>query len=175
MGVPFSEIIAVTQQLKPVPGRLEPMDIASDITVVIDYAHTPDALYRAITAISETQQGCIWVVFGCGGDRDRGKRSEMGAVAARLADRIVVTSDNPRGEPPEAIIQDILAGCGDVTPLVEVDRATAISLVITKAAAGDTVLIAGKGHETYQEIAGARIPFSDVQCANHYLAQRRAA
>ena len=175
MGVPFSEIIAVTQQLKPVPGRLEPVDIASDITVVIDYAHTPDALYRAITAISETQQGCIWVVFGCGGDRDRGKRSEMGAVAARLADRIVVTSDNPRGEPPQAIIQDILAGCGDVTPLVEVDRATAISLVITKAAAGDTVLIAGKGHETYQEIAGARIPFSDVQCANHYLAQRRAA
>ena len=175
MGVPFTEIIAVTQQLKPVPGRLEPVNIASDITVVIDYAHTPDALYRAITAISETQQGCIWVVFGCGGDRDRGKRSEMGAVAARLADRIVVTSDNPRGEPPEAIIQDILAGCGDVTPLVEVDRAAAISLVIAKAAAGDTILIAGKGHETYQEISGARIPFSDVQCANHYLAQRRAA
>ena len=175
MGVPFAEIIAATQQLKPVPGRLEPMDTASDITVVIDYAHTPDALYRAITAISETQQGCIWVVFGCGGDRDRGKRSEMGAVAARLADRIVVTSDNPRGEPPEAIIQDILAGCGDVTPLVEVDRATAISLVIAKAAAGDTVLIAGKGHETYQEIAGDQIPFSDAQCANHCLAQRRAA
>ena len=176
MGVPFAEIIAVTQQLKPVPGRLELMEMASDITVVIDYAHTPDALHRAITAVSEAQhQGRIWVLFGCGGDRDRGKRSEMGAVAARLADRIVVTSDNPRGEPPEDIIQDILAGCEDVTPLVEVDRATAISLVIAEAAAGDTVLIAGKGHETYQEIAGARIPFSDVQCANHYLAQRRAA
>ena len=176
MGVPFIEIIAASQQLKPVPGRLEPVEMATDITVVVDYAHTPDALYRAIMAVSEAQrQGCVWVVFGCGGDRDRGKRSEMGAVAARLADRIVVTSDNPRGEPPEAIIQDILAGCGDVTPLVEVDRATAISLVIAKAAAGDTILIAGKGHETYQEIAGARIPFSDVQCANHYLAQRRAA
>ena len=176
MGVPFIEIIAASQQLKPVPGRLEPVEMATDITVVVDYAHTPDALYRAIMAVSEAQrQGCVWVVFGCGGDRDRGKRSEMGAVAARLADRIVVTSDNPRGEPPEAIIQDILAGCGDVTPLVEVDRATAISLVIAKAAAGDTVLIAGKGHETYQEIAGDRIPFSDVQCANHYLAQRRAA
>ena len=176
MGVSFAEIIAVTQQLKPVPGRLEPMEMASDITVVIDYAHTPDALHRAITAVSEAQhQGCIWVLFGCGGDRDRGKRSEMGAVAARLADRIVVTSDNPRGEPPEAIIQDILAGCEGAAPLVEVDRATAISLVIAEAAAGDTVLIAGKGHETYQEIAGARIPFSDVQCANHYLAQRRAA
>ena len=176
MGVSFAEIIAVTQQLKPVPGRLEPMEMASDITVVIDYAHTPDALHRAITAVSEARHhGCIWVLFGCGGDRDRGKRSEMGAVAARLADRVVVTSDNPRGEPPEAIIQDILAGCEGATPLVEVDRATAISLVIAKAAAGDTILIAGKGHETYQEIAGARIPFSDVQCANHYLAQRRAA
>jgi len=176
MGVSFAEIIAVTQQLKPVPGRLEPIEMVSDITVVIDYAHTPDALYRAITAVSEARHhGCIWVLFGCGGDRDRGKRSEMGAVAARLADRVVVTSDNPRGEPPEAIIQDILAGCEGATPLVEVDRATAISLVIAKAAAGDTILIAGKGHETYQEIAGARIPFSDVQCANHYLAQRRAA
>jgi UDP-N-acetylmuramyl-tripeptide synthetase len=176
MGVPLAEVIAVTNQLKPVPGRLELMEMASDITVVIDYAHTPDALHRAITAVSEAQhQGCIWVLFGCGGDRDRGKRSEMGAVAARLADRIVVTSDNPRGEPPEAIIQDILAGCEGAAPLVEVDRATAISLVIAEAAAGDTVLIAGKGHETYQEIAGARIPFSDVQCANHYLAQRRAA
>jgi len=150
--------------------------MASDITVVIDYAHTPDALHRAIMAVSEArQQGRIWVLFGCGGDRDRGKRSEMGAVASRLADRIVVTSDNPRSEPPEAIIQDILAGCEGVTPLVEVDRAAAISLVIAEAAAGDTVLIAGKGHETYQEIAGARIPFSDSQCANHYLAQRRAA
>ena len=176
MGVPLAEVIAVTNQLKPVPGRLELMEMASDITVVIDYAHTPDALYRAITAVSEARHhGCIWVLFGCGGDRDRGKRSEMGAVAARLADRVVVTSDNPRGEPPEAIIQDILAGCEGATPLVEVDRATAISLVIAKAAAGDTILIAGKGHETYQEIAGARIPFSDVQCANHYLAQRRAA
>ena len=176
MGVSFAEIIEVTQQLKPVPGRLEPMEMTSDITVVIDYAHTPDALHRAITAVSEARhQGCIWVLFGCGGDRDRGKRSEMGAVATRLADRIVVTSDNPRGEAPEAIIQDILAGCEGATPLVEVDRATAISLVIAEAAAGDTVLIAGKGHETYQEIAGARIPFSDVQCANHYLAQRRAA
>ena len=87
----------------------------------------------------------------------------------------MVTRDNPRSEPPEAIIQDILAGCEGVTPLVEVDRAAAISLVIAEAAAGDTVLIAGKGHETYQEIAGARIPFSDSQCANHYLAQRRAA
>ena len=176
MGVPLAEVIAVTNQLKPVPGRLELMEMASDITVVIDYAHTPDALHRAITAVSEAQhQGCIWVLFGCGGDRDRGKRSEMGAVAARLADRIVVTSDNPRGEPPEAIIQDILAGCEGAAPLVEVDRATAISLVIAEAAAGDTVLIAGKGHETYQEIAGARLPFSDVQCAKHYLAQRRAA
>lgn len=176
MGVPFIEIIAASQQLQPVPGRLEPVELATDITVVVDYAHTPDALHRAIMAVSEAhRQGCVWVVFGCGGDRDRGKRSEMGAVAARLADRIVVTSDNPRGEPPEAIIQDILAGCGDVTPLVEVDRATAISLVIAKAAAGDTVLIAGKGHETYQEIAGDRIPFSDVQCASHYLSQRRAA
>jgi UDP-N-acetylmuramyl-tripeptide synthetase len=176
MGVPLAEVIAVTNQLKPVPGRLELMEMASDITVVIDYAHTPDALHRAITAVSEAQhQGCIWVLFGCGGDRDRGKRSEMGAVAARLADRIVVTSDNPRGEPPEAIIQDSLVGCEGAAPLVEVDRATAISLVIAEAAAGDTVLIAGKGHETYQEIAGARIPFSDVQCANHYLAQRRAA
>ena len=176
LGVPFTEIVAVTNQLKPVPGRLEPIEAASDITVVIDYAHTPDALHRAIMAVSEArQQGCLWVLFGCGGDRDRGKRSEMGAVASRLADRVVVTSDNPRSEPPEAIIQDILVGCGGAAPLVEVDRAAAIARVIAEAAAGDTVLIAGKGHETYQEIAGDRIAFSDVQCANHYLAQRRAA
>ena len=115
------------------------------------------------------------MLFGCGGDRDRGKRAEMGEVACRFADRVVVTSDNPRSEAPTSIIEDILKGCGDFAPLVEVDRAAAIAFAVSQAHAGDTVLIAGKGHETYQEVAGVRSPFSDADCAAAQLLQRRAA
>ena len=147
-----------------------------DVAVVIDYAHTPDALERALAALIESKQdGAVWVVFGCGGDRDKGKRSEMGRIACRLADRVVVTSDNPRSEQPEQIVEDILRGCEDGSPLVEIDRAAAIAMAVAAAEQGDTVLIAGKGHEDYQEIQGARLPFSDLAHATESLSLRRAA
>ena len=176
LGHPFARVIEVASRVQPVLGRLQAIDTQSDITVVVDYAHTPDALERALLALRDgVQQGQLWVLFGCGGDRDRGKRPLMGAVATRLADRVVVTSDNPRSESPESIVDDILAGCEGTVPLVEVDRAAAIALAISRAAAGDTVLIAGKGHETYQETSGQRIQFSDAEHAAQHLALRQAA
>ena len=114
------------------------------------------------------------MLFGCGGDRDPGKRAEMGAIACEFADRVIVTSDNPRSESPEAIIDDILLGCDD-SPIVEADRGAAIALAIAEAKVGDTVLIAGKGHETYQEVDGVRLPFSDAERAAQHLQQRQAA
>ena len=125
--------------------------------------------------LESDRSGQIWVLFGCGGDRDRGKRAEMGAVACRLADHVVVTSDNPRSESPEAIIEDILQGCVDQSPHVEVDRARAIALVVSRAKAGDTVLIAGKGHEVYQEVDGVRLSFDDAHHAAEQLMLRSAA
>ena len=176
MGLPFDAVMSAAERVNPVSGRLQRVDFDADIAVFVDYAHTPDALSRALRALSEFDvPGCVWVVFGCGGDRDRGKRSEMGAAAADFADRLVVTSDNPRSESPLAIIEEILDGCRHVDPLVEVDRAAAIALAISEAKAGDVVLIAGKGHETYQEVSGIRQPFSDNDQALKSLAQRQAA
>ena len=175
LGVDFSEALAAAEALEPVVGRLQAVGDGTDIRVIVDYAHTPDALERAICAVKETDNaGAIWVLFGCGGDRDPGKRAEMGTIACRFADRVIVTSDNPRSESPEAIIDDILLGCDD-SPIVEADRAAAIALAIAEAKVGDTVLIAGKGHETYQEIDGVRLPFNDAERAAQRLQQRQAA
>ena len=175
LGVDFAEALAAAEALEPVLGRLQAVGDGADIRVIVDYAHTPDALERAICALKETDNaGALWVLFGCGGDRDPGKRAEMGAIACQFADRVILTSDNPRSEAPEAIIADILRGC-DVSPIVESDRAAAIALVIAEARVGDTVLIAGKGHETYQEIAGVRSPFNDAEHAAQHLQQRQAA
>ena len=175
-GIAFSEVIHAAEQVMPVVGRMQKLQHAADVSVVIDYAHTPDALERALSTLSEGGvTGQIWVLFGCGGDRDRGKRAEMGSVAARLADCLVVTSDNPRTESPDAIIRDIIAGCEHVPLLVEPDRAAAIGLAISRAATGDIVLIAGKGHEAYQEIDGKRHPFSDEAHALKHLDLRLAA
>ncbi len=175
LGVDFAEALAAAEVLAPVVGRLQAVGDGADIRVVVDYAHTPDALERAIRALKETDNaGALWVLFGCGGDRDPGKRAEMGAIACQFADRVIVTSDNPRSEAPEAIIDDILCGC-DGSPIVESDRAAAIALVIAEAEVGDTVLIAGKGHETYQEIDGVRLPFNDAEHAAQHLQQRQAA
>ena len=175
LGVDFSEALAAAETLEPVVGRLQAVGDGADIRVVVDYAHTPDALQRAIRAVKETDNaGALWVLFGCGGDRDPGKRAEMGAIACQFADRVIVTSDNPRSEAPEAIIDDILFGCDD-SPIVEADRAAAIALVIAEAKVGDTVLIAGKGHETYQEIDGVRLPFNDAEHAAQHLQHRQAA
>ncbi len=175
LGVEFSEALAAAESIEPVVGRLQAVSDEADIRVIVDYAHTPDALERAIRALKETDNaGALWVLFGCGGDRDPGKRAEMGAIACRFADRVIVTSDNPRSEPPDAIINDILLGCDD-SPIVEADRAAAIALAIAEAKVGDTVLIAGKGHETYQEIDGVRLPFNDAERAAQHLQQRHAA
>jgi len=134
--------------------------------VCVDYAHTPDALDKVLSALlplARSRGGALWCVFGCGGDRDAGKRPLMGAVAARLADRVVLTSDNPRSEDPVSILAAIRHGIATACELaVEVDRAQAITLALAGADAGDIVLLAGKGHETTQEIAGHKYPFSDI-------------
>jgi len=154
-----------------VPGRLEPVDAGQPFLVVVDYAHTPDALERALGAAREHAKGRVLLVFGCGGDRDRGKRAPMGAVAARLADRAWVTNDNPRGEDPRAIAEEILAGAaGGATLDVELDRRRAIGAAVAAAREGDVVLIAGKGHESTQTIGTSVTPFDDRLVAGEALA-----
>lgn len=146
-----------------VPGRLEPVDAGQGFLVLVDYAHTPDSLESVLRAARPLARGRVIVVFGCGGDRDRGKRPLMGGVAARLADLTVVTSDNPRSEDPLAIIREIEPGAraGGGPYVLEPDRRAAIRLALREAAAGDVVVIAGKGHETGQEFADRTIPFDD--------------
>ena len=141
--------------------------------VVVDYAHTPDALEKVLLALRPHAKGQLLCLFGCGGDRDRGKRPEMGAIAARLADRVIVTDDNPRGEDGDAIVADILAGLAAPQAVTVVrDRAAAIALAIGQAGPDDIVLVAGKGHEPYQEVAGVRHPFDDRQQARQVLEAR---
>jgi UDP-N-acetylmuramoyl-L-alanyl-D-glutamate--2,6-diaminopimelate ligase len=146
---------------------------------VVDYAHTPDALDKALAGLRPLAQqrgGALWCLFGCGGDRDPIKRPMMAAVAERQADRVIVTSDNPRSENPDAIISQVLLGLSrPEAAQVQPDRAAAIADAIAQAAPRDVVLIAGKGHEAWQEIAGQRIPFSDRIHAQDALAQRGAA
>lgn len=154
-----------------VPGRMEHVGSA-DIDVVVDYAHTPDALENALVALRAIAPRHLAVVFGCGGDRDQGKRPEMGRIAASYADRIYVTSDNPRSEPPDRIIAQIESGIGDRAHVTEPDRRAAIARAVAEAQAGDVVLIAGKGHETYQIVGGNTLPFDDAQVAREALARR---
>ncbi len=160
-------------QIARVPGRME-RHAGGDVAVVVDYAHTPDALESALQSLRETANGRIAVVFGCGGDRDRGKRPEMGAVAARLADRIYLTSDNPRSEAPQAIVDAIAAGIGRRDYVVELDRRRAIERAIAEARSGDVVLVAGKGHETYQIVGDRVLPFDDGAVVREALAARGA-
>lgn len=157
--------------LQRVAGRMERI-AGNGFDVVVDYAHTPDALANALSALRETANGNVAVVFGCGGDRDRGKRPEMGAVAARLADRVYLTNDNPRTEEPSAIVHDIRAGIRDrdVPVVEELDRRRAIERAIGDAAQGDVVLVAGKGHETYQIVGDDVHEFDDAAVARDVLA-----
>ena len=169
LGVPATTAAAAVETAGQIPGRLEPVEEGQDFAVLVDYAHTPDSLQNVLEAARGLTGHRLHVVFGCGGDRDRGKRPLMGEVAARLADRVIVTSDNPRSEDPEAIIQEILAGAG---PGVEhnADRRESILSAIAGAEPGDVVVIAGKGHEQGQEFAGGRkIPFDDVTVAREAL------
>ena len=155
MGVDDATAARGLAELERVPGRMESI-AANGILIVVDYAHTPDALENALRSLRETTRGALTVVFGCGGDRDRGKRPQMGAVAARLADRLYVTSDNPRSEEPQAIVDAIVTGIGTRAHVVELDRRRAIERAIGEARPGDVVLVAGKGHEGYQ-VVGDRI------------------
>lgn len=177
--VPLSEAVAALAEAAPVPGRMEQLGGGGAPLVVVDYAHTPDALEKALLALREVMAGeqgrgaRLICVFGCGGERDRGKRPLMGEVASRLADTVIVTSDNPRGENPRRIIDEIIAGIR-ANYHVEEDRAAAVSRAMEEARPGDVVLIAGKGHEAYQEIAGVKLPFSDVEVARLALARVRS-
>jgi len=169
-GIAFEALIAAVPALRPVPGRFQPVDAGQRFTVIVDYAHTDDAL-RNLTALARQLvargQGRILTLFGCGGDRDRTKRPKMGQAAGEGSDLVIVTSDNPRSEDPEAIIAEILPGLAATqTPyIVEPDRAKAIALALQQAAPGDVVLIAGKGHEKEQILRDRTIFFDDAQVA----------
>jgi UDP-N-acetylmuramoyl-L-alanyl-D-glutamate--2,6-diaminopimelate ligase len=175
LGVSLHDAVAALADAERVPGRLEPVDEGQDFAVLVDYAHTPDSLENVLRAARELTGGTLHVVFGAGGDRDRDKRPLMGAAAVRNADRVIVTSDNPRSEEPSSIIDQILKGTGaDVER--EVDRRRAIAMAIDSAAPGDVVVIAGKGHEQGQEFEnGRKEPFDDVTVAREALRARLGA
>ncbi|MBT9505319.1 UDP-N-acetylmuramoyl-L-alanyl-D-glutamate--2,6-diaminopimelate ligase [Rhodoferax sp.] len=179
LGVPLAAVMASCMDLTPVPGRMECAGGQGQPLVAVDYAHTPDALGKALMALRSLAQqrgGRLWCVFGCGGDRDPGKRPLMGAMAASHADCVVLTSDNPRSEKVEVIISQVLLGLtGRSEVTVQADRALAIADALAQAAANDVVLVAGKGHEDYQEVAGKRTPFSDMAHVHRALAAWSAA
>jgi UDP-N-acetylmuramoyl-L-alanyl-D-glutamate--2,6-diaminopimelate ligase len=180
MGVPLDTATAVLGQIESAQGRMQRLGGGAQPLVIVDYAHTPDALENALTTLRHAMApgGRLICVFGCGGDRDRGKRPQMGHIACTLADTVVITSDNPRTEDPKRILADIVAGVDGAAAKalhhghysVESDRARAIESAISLAQAGDVVLIAGKGHEAYQDIAGVKHPFSDEAVARAALA-----
>ncbi|ETR71161.1 MAG: UDP-N-acetylmuramoyl-L-alanyl-D-glutamate--2,6-diaminopimelate ligase [Candidatus Magnetoglobus multicellularis str. Araruama] len=166
LEIPIADISSGISQTSCIPGRLERLTAFSDRFVFVDYAHTPDALENVIQCILQFKTRRLITVFGCGGDRDRGKRPLMGKVASSLSDLCIVTSDNPRSEPPEAIIHDICKGINsDALYKIEIDRKKAIEMAIHESCSGDVVLIAGKGHETYQILKDRTIEFDDRACA----------
>ena len=171
LELPDDAIVRGVEHLRGVPGRFDAVDEGQPFAVLIDYAHTPDALESVLTAAREICSGRLACVFGCGGDRDRGKRPLMGEVAARLADRVIVTSDNPRTEDPLSVIDEILAGtrAGPALVHAEPDRRAAIGQAVADAGEGDVVVIAGKGHEQGQILADRTVPFSDREEAGAAL------
>ncbi len=182
LGADIDTLVDALERGVHVPGRFEPVDAGQEFAVLVDYAHTPDSLDNVLRAARDIARGRVICVFGAGGDRDRGKRPLMGEIASRLADVAVVTSDNPRSEEPEAIVAEILAGIAPGAPAsersvrVEVDRRAAIGWAIALAEADDVVVIAGKGHEQGQELAGGvKLPFDDVTVAREALGARIAA
>jgi UDP-N-acetylmuramoyl-L-alanyl-D-glutamate--2,6-diaminopimelate ligase len=176
--VPNRAAAAALADAGRVPGRFEPVEAGQPFAVLVDYAHTPDSLASVLRAARRLTEGRLIAVFGCGGDRDREKRPVMGEIGARLADACIVTSDNPRSEEPEAIIAEIVGGIParrSDEVRVEPDRRSAIALALAEASAGDTVVIAGKGHEQGQELAGGRrIPFDDRRVAEEELRRLRS-
>jgi UDP-N-acetylmuramoyl-L-alanyl-D-glutamate--2,6-diaminopimelate ligase len=173
-GIELKNAVEAIEALVPAPGRMQQVGGQDAPLVVIDYAHTPDALEKTLHAlrqVAEERGGQLWCVFGCGGDRDPGKRPQMGAIA-QAADHVVVTSDNPRSEEPGAIIEQILAGMDGASAQAIEDRATAILAAVKQANKQDVILLAGKGHEPYQEIKGKKLPFSDADHAALALSAR---
>ena len=180
LGLPPAEVGARLGAVAAVPGRLEPVPNALGLLVLVDYAHKPAALegvLRTTRALAASRGGALHVLFGCGGDRDRGKRAVMGRIAAERADRVVVTSDNPRSEEPAAIAAEVATGARAAgrEPLVVVDRREAIHRALAEAAPGDVVVLAGKGHETYQVTAGRQEPFDDRVVAREALSRLERA
>ncbi len=170
LHIPFEENLQLMSQLTTVPGRMQTFGGGKLPTVVVDYAHTPDALEKALNALREHCHGTLWCVFGCGGNRDAGKRRLMGQAAERFSDQIIITDDNPRHEDPEKIVEDILQGllCPWAVE-IEHDRHSAIAHAIDCASANDMVLIAGKGHERYQIVGDEKIPFDDAEQVKQLL------
>ena len=173
-GEDLSALLEAVTQLQPVPGRMELVPNTAGLQIIVDYAHTPDALHQVLLSLKPHVDGDLTTVFGCGGDRDREKRQLMGRVACELSDRVIVTSDNPRSEAPVEIMRDIEAGCSGDFLLLE-DRAEAIHRAVQGGQAGDCIVIAGKGHENYQLIDGERSFFSDTEQARTALAGRVAS
>jgi UDP-N-acetylmuramoyl-L-alanyl-D-glutamate--2,6-diaminopimelate ligase len=173
VGVPVGAMVPALAKMSFVPGRLERIeDPCGKRHIFVDYAHTEDALRNVLQTLRETSPGRLICLFGCGGSRDRSKRPRMGTAVSELADYAIVSSDNPRNEDPMAIIGEILPGMDPGKPhLVEPDRARAIRAALQNARAGDTLLIAGKGHETYQEIAGRMTHFDDREVVREALAE----
>jgi UDP-N-acetylmuramoyl-L-alanyl-D-glutamate--2,6-diaminopimelate ligase len=173
-GIPREVVMRGLTAVRMVDGRFQTVEAGQDFAVIVDYAHTPDALERIIAATREITQGRLIVVFGCGGDRDRGKRPLMGSICSRSADYCVITSDNPRTEDPLAIIAEITTGMDRATNYEVIpDRASAIRRAVEMANAGDAVIIAGKGHENYQVIGTARIHFDDAELTQRILKEKR--
>ena len=177
LEIDLDTLVAGVAAAPVVPGRFELIDAGQDFAVVVDYAHKPDALERLLESARQLKPRRLITVVGCGGDRDRSKRPTMGHIAAELSDHVIVTSDNPRGEDPAKIIDEILVGVQRADPNgnrheVEVDRARAIKAAVAAARAGDMVIIAGKGHETYQLIAGRRFDFDDRTHARAAIRER---
>ena len=174
-GVALAQVVEVCAQLHAPPGRLQSFGGDTQPLVVVDYAHTPDALDKVLRVLRQHCHGRLWCVFGCGGDRDRAKRSQMGRIAAAAADCLIVTDDNPRTESPAAITTDILAGIAAHKVRVIHDRVTAIATAVQECAANDLVLVAGKGHETVQIVGTERRPCDDADSVRAALRLRRAA
>jgi UDP-N-acetylmuramoyl-L-alanyl-D-glutamate--2,6-diaminopimelate ligase len=173
LGIDLGDAAGWLPDAPVAPGRMETIDAGQPFAVYVDYAHTPDALVRVLASARDLTSGRVLCVFGCGGDRDRGKRPEMGKAVADGADVVIATSDNPRSEDPQAILDDVLAGIdGPVTSIV--DRREAIAFALGEARAGDVVVIAGKGHEQGQTIAGTTYPFDDAQVARELLLEGAA-
>jgi len=172
LGMTLAQIESAANLINAVPGRMQLVKRRLPL-VVVDYAHTPDALEKALQALTKHCQGNLWCVFGCGGDRDTGKRPEMAKIAEQLSDRVVITSDNPRGEDPQSIIDMVLSGITEPDAVTAITlREQAIAYAVAELEEQDILLIAGKGHETYQEIKGVRMPFDDVAVAQQALEQR---